>query len=80
MLVLMRTTLDLDDRLLAAARARARRDGTSLGAAVSKLGLSGLDAERREAPAPVMAGIVMLPVDPQHTITTADIDDALDDD
>lgn len=76
----MRTTLELDERLLAAARARARIDGTSIGAAVSELGLTGLEAERREAPGSGSAGIVKLPVDPQHRITTADVDDALDDD
>ena len=38
----MRTTLDLDDRVLAAARVRCSERGISLGAAVSELALQGL--------------------------------------
>lgn len=38
----MRTTLDLDDAVLAAARALSRESGLSLGAAVSELALRGL--------------------------------------
>ncbi|NHN57055.1 DUF2191 domain-containing protein [Calidifontibacter sp. DB0510] len=38
----MRTTLDLDDKVLAAARSLARSQGTSLGRAVSDLALRGL--------------------------------------
>ncbi|PRY57064.1 hypothetical protein BCF74_11769 [Knoellia remsis] len=38
----MRTTLDLDDRVLAAARSIARAQRTSLGKAVSELALKGL--------------------------------------
>ena len=38
----MRTTLDLDENLLAAARAIARDDGVSLGVSVSRLALRGL--------------------------------------
>lgn len=39
----MRTTLDLDDRVLAAARSMARTRGTSLGRVVSELALRGLE-------------------------------------
>ncbi|MBE6477597.1 MAG: DUF2191 domain-containing protein [Propionibacteriaceae bacterium] len=38
----MRTTLDLDDKVLAVARERARREGISLGRAVSQLALLGI--------------------------------------
>jgi len=38
----MRTTLDLDDRVLAVARAKAASEKTSLGRAVSDLVLDGL--------------------------------------
>lgn len=38
----MRTTLDLDDRVLASARALAAERGISLGSAVSELALRGL--------------------------------------
>ncbi|WP_273167643.1 DUF2191 domain-containing protein [Actinomyces israelii] len=37
----MRTTLEIDDRVLAVARERARREGVSLGRAVSDLALRG---------------------------------------
>jgi hypothetical protein len=42
----MRTTLELDDRMLRAARALAEQRGISLGAAVSELALRGLEAAR----------------------------------
>jgi hypothetical protein len=43
----MRTTLDIDDDLIAAAKELARREGTTVGAVVSRLlrrSLTGLDA------------------------------------
>lgn len=40
--VVMRTTLDLDDRVLASARTLAQEKGISLGSAVSELALRGL--------------------------------------
>ena len=40
--VLMRITLDVDDRVLASARTLARDKGISLGSAVSELALRGL--------------------------------------
>jgi hypothetical protein len=45
----MRTTLDLDDRVLAAARALAHSEGISLGAAVSRLARRGLEPTLRGA-------------------------------
>ena len=50
----MRTTLDIDDDLLIAAKEIARRDGTSAGAVVSRLvraSLTGRVGEPAEAPA-----------------------------
>lgn len=44
----MRTTLDLDDAVLAAARALAIERGISLGAAVSSLARRGLEPRLRE--------------------------------
>lgn len=76
----VRTTLDLDPRLLAAARARAHERKISLGLAVSELGLRGLAAEQ-----PVTGdtgqGLVMLPVatDPS-VITDQMVADALAED
>jgi hypothetical protein len=42
----MRTTLDIDDNLLAIARVRAREKGISIGAAVSEIMRRGLDVPR----------------------------------
>lgn len=47
----MRTTLDIDDDVLAAARERARRERRSLGATVSELARAGL-----RGPSPDVAG------------------------
>ena len=42
----MRTTLDIDDRLLAIARVRARERGISIGAAVSEIMRKGLEVRQ----------------------------------
>lgn len=64
----MRTTLDIDDRVLAAARAIARSRGVSLGEAVSSMALQGLRTasaavEVSQTPFPVLVG------DPEHPVT-----------
>ena len=65
----MRTTLEIDETVLAAARSLARAQKVSLGAAVSELALRGMRAEtpgRADlgyAPFPVLAG------DPRLVIT-----------
>jgi hypothetical protein len=46
---MMRTTLDIDDDVLAAARERARRERRSIGATVSALARAGLRAPRSDA-------------------------------
>lgn len=62
----MRTTLDLDPRVLAAARALADQERTSLGAAVSELALRGL----RPAPSTRRNGFpVLTPTRPDRVIT-----------
>ncbi|MEV1131329.1 hypothetical protein [Agromyces sp. NPDC049794] len=68
----MRTTLELDDRLLRAARAMAEQRGISLGTAVSELALRGLaggmggNESRGAAP----DGFPLLPLGPaDHVIT-----------
>ncbi|GAA2103767.1 MULTISPECIES: hypothetical protein [Brevibacterium] len=77
----MRTTLDLDERLLAAARERARRLGVTVGQAVSELGLRGLDRAGEGVPPRGAANrLVMLPVTKDHVITDADVENALDED
>jgi len=45
----MRTTLDIDDELLAIARVRARDKGISIGAAVSEMMRNGLEVPRRRS-------------------------------
>lgn len=64
----MRTTLEIDDTVLAAARSLARARGISIGAAVSELarrGLSGgaVTAQTDYSPFPVLRG------DPDHLVT-----------
>lgn len=76
----MRTTLDLDPRLLAAAKARANHRGITLGAAVSELGLRGLASEQPAAREEVH-GLVMLPATgDRHLITDRMVADALAED
>ncbi|MGL5852424.1 MAG: hypothetical protein ACRCZD_16730, partial [Phycicoccus sp.] len=66
----------LDQRVIVAARARARRRGTTFGSAVSDLALAGLAAEAAET-APVHRGLVMLPYEPGHVVTDEMVADAL---
>ena len=60
----MRTTLDLDDRALHAARAKAAAERISIGRAVSDLVLEAIDR-----PVAAVDGIVVLPATPGHVIT-----------
>lgn len=65
----MRTTLDIDDTVLAAARSLARSRGISIGAAVSQLALEGLRPAHLPAvdivhsPFPVIVGEGVLVTD-----------------
>lgn len=67
----MRTTLELDDAVLSAARSLSRAEGISLGAAVSTLARRGLGIDSAEsgqvdvsyAPFPILIG------DPAHVVT-----------
>lgn len=63
----MRTTLDIDDVVLSAARAKARAEGISLGRAVSELALTALELGATRSPAegsfPVLHGV------PGHVVT-----------
>jgi hypothetical protein len=77
----MRTTVDLDERVLAAARSRAKATGVSLGAAISELVLRGLSPRSRQAVRgerdpvvgfPVLAGVE------GHVITDEMVAEALD--
>lgn len=65
----MRTTLDIDDAVLSAARSLARAEGISVGAALSRLARRGLTAQSSptvdlsSSPFPVLLG------DPEHPVT-----------
>ena len=63
----MRTTLDLDERVLAAARARARAQGITIGQAVSRMAARDLDDQADETTS--VGEFPMLPDVPGHVIT-----------
>lgn len=76
---MMRTTLDIDDFVLAAARARAEAEGVSLGRALSELARTGLERER-SAIVDETVGIPVFPEIPGHLITSEMVSAALNDD
>lgn len=77
----MRTTVDLDDRMLAAARSRARTRRITLGQAVSELAMRGYEAEEAaSAPAGGSRDFPMLPGVPGHVITDEMVERALSED
>ena len=76
----MRTTLTIDDRVLAAAHGRAQRRGISLGEALSQLAMIGYEAEAAglsKVSGP--SGFPILPRVAGHVISVEMVDDALDD-
>jgi len=75
----MRTTLDLDERVVAAARSKARHEGISLGRAVSDLALAGLEP-RDAAEVTYRNGIPQLPSPPGWVITDEMVYAALEED
>lgn len=72
----MRTTLDLDEAVLAAARAKARAEGISVGRAVSVLALRGL----RPSPTSRRRGFPTFADVPGHVITDELVEQHRDDD
>jgi hypothetical protein len=79
----MRTTLDIEDDVLAAAKELARRQGTSAGAMVSRLlraALSGSSAPGTTPPAPVstVAGFRPFPAQGGQLVTNDQIDQLRD--
>lgn len=67
----MRTTLSIDDDILAIARALAEREGRSLGEVISDLARKGLNPP---APAPSRRnGIRLMPVTQGATMATLDL-------
>lgn len=65
----MRTTLDLDDVVLSAGRAKARADGTSLGRAISDLALAGLTRPTLEPAGADGDGLLVLHGVAGHLVT-----------
>lgn len=74
----MRTTLDLDPTVVAAARSKARSEGISLGRAVSELALRGL--ARAGAGADIVDGFPVLAGAPGHVLIDDDVERLRDDD
>lgn len=73
----MRTTLDLDDRVLAMARAKADQDGSSLGTALSALVLERTSAAQTFE---IRNGIPVFPAVPGHVIDLDLVNKYRDDD
>lgn len=75
----MRTTVDIDDRVLAVARSRARTHRITLGRAISELALKGYEAQEAEV---ALGGddFPMLPEVDGHVITDDMVERALVDD
>jgi hypothetical protein len=74
----MRTTLDIDPRVLAAARARVSAGhNKSLGEAVSELAIAGLSEANRAVPPTERNGLVLLPSTPGHVVTDDMVAEAL---
>ena len=73
---LMRTTLDLDDDVLAAAKALAAHRGLTAGQVVSELVRKGLSAEKTSVR--VRNGVPPLSSVPRRIVTPQMVEDALD--
>lgn len=73
----MRTTLEIEDRALAIARAKAAQEGTSLGKAVSSLLLAGIE---RPSTYTMRNGIPVFPAAPGHVIDLELVNRYRDDD
>lgn len=73
----MRTTLDIDPRVLAAARARVNSgQSRTLGEAVSYLATVGLESAAENLPAG-HRGLLLLPSAPGHVITNDMVEEAM---
>jgi plasmid stability protein len=65
----MRTTLDIDDNLLAIARVRAREKGISIGAAVSEIMRKGLEVPMRRS----KRGFPIFELPPEGPVITSEM-------
>lgn len=73
----MRTTLDLDEKVLAAARSKARAENISLGRAVSELALAGLLPTRTEPES--SSGFPVITGNPGHVLSDELVEQLRDD-
>ncbi len=80
--LMMRTTLDIDDDVLQAAKERAKREGKTAGAVVSELARSALTSGPSTAPASAPSSVHGLRPFPKRggLVTNALIDRLRDDD
>jgi hypothetical protein len=69
----MRTTLAMDDDVLAAAKGLAARQRISVGAAISALARQTLQQSSRTGPVDVRDGIPLLPLRPDATPVTLEL-------
>ncbi len=76
MIRLVRTTLDLDPDVLAAAKALAASRGMTAGQVISELARKGLTANKPKAR--IRNGVPLLPHVPGRIVTPGMIEDALD--
>ena len=76
MISFMRTTLDLDDAVLSAAKALAAHRGTTAGQVISELVRKALAADKPRAR--VRNGVPLLPSEPGRIVTPQMVEDALD--
>ncbi len=79
----MRTTLDIEDDVLAAARELARRQGTSAGQMVSRLLRAALSGSASMGPSPAadtpaVGGFRPFPAQAGHVVTNEQIDQLRD--
>lgn len=72
----VRTTLDVDDDVLAAAKALAANRGLTAGQVLSELARKGLSSDRPKTR--VRNGVPLLPTSPGRIVTPRMVEDALD--
>ena len=73
----MRTTLDIDDELLAAIKKMAEAEGSTMGLVVSRLVRKGLEPPPREYK--IRNGVPLIPAEPGEPPLTTEIVNALRD-
>lgn len=78
--IAMRTTLSIDDDVLAFARAKAEQNRSSVGEVISSLARTAIAKESTQDHPAVWNGILQLPVRDKSAVVTMEIVNALRDD